>query len=285
MSRVFGRPRIQRARGIGAGPRGPAQPGLILVLLGGAEAAGLQQRGEAAARAQRRAGLPLQEAGFRSREALAARKGFGVVRADPARGPRPQSRPDARSHLGGAPSPGLLAQGQAAQALPLAGHLVLWALGARLPLAGSRARPGGLGLVLRQLLHAAVHLTRRRGQEGRLASECPPLGPPSRLCIQSPQFPTTLRPQAFLEPGPEESVPTLPHRFHGSSRATLHPASPLLTSLARCPSLFLGPEPHSPFHKDPNPGVSWILHECCSTTPMQPATSPRVPLPKIENSG
>lgn len=116
MSRVFGRPRIQRAWGIGAGPRGPAQPDLILVLLGGAEAAGLQQRGEAAARTQRRAGLPLQEAGFRRREALAAQRGFedgqggSGQRAPPPKPPRrpltSRGSPLSRSSRAGSGRPG-----------------------------------------------------------------------------------------------------------------------------------------------------------------------------------
>lgn len=64
LSCLFEGSHIQRARGIRAGPGRPAQPGLILIFLGGAEATGLQQRRETTACAQRGTGLPLQEAGL-----------------------------------------------------------------------------------------------------------------------------------------------------------------------------------------------------------------------------
>lgn len=90
MSLLFGGPCIQGARGVGAGPGRPAQPGLILVLLGCAEAAGLQQRGETATGAQRWTGLSLQETGLGRGESLAARR--GVVREDtPPSTPPPNS--------------------------------------------------------------------------------------------------------------------------------------------------------------------------------------------------
>lgn len=75
LSCLFGDPCVQGAWGVRGGPSRPAQLGLILILLGGAEAAGLQQRREPAARTQGWTGLPLQEAGLGCREALAAERG------------------------------------------------------------------------------------------------------------------------------------------------------------------------------------------------------------------
>lgn len=205
MSCLFGAPRFQGAWGVRAGPGRPAQPGLVLILLGGAEAARFQQRRETAARAQRGTGLPLQEAGFGSRETLAARRGSGQRHA--LSGPAPKPSPVPRSHLRGAPSPGLLPQGQAAQALPLASRLLVWALSARLPLAGPRCRHRhrGLGLVLRQLLHAAVHLNPRAvgGKPGPVPAFAPE---PIRFPLLDPP---TLRPAPKAGPRPIlRSTPT-----------------------------------------------------------------------------
>lgn len=100
---LFRGPRIQRAWGIRAGPWRPAQPDLILVLLGGAEAAGLQQRREPATRTQWGAGLPLQETGLRRREALAAQKGGGPRSAETrplCAAPKPSPTP---AHISGEP--------------------------------------------------------------------------------------------------------------------------------------------------------------------------------------